>query len=113
MPITESSLSLADDEALLNCMREVGFRRVFLGNETPDAASLKEAQESQNRGCVLESVQKIQSYGMEVMAGSIVGFDNDPEDIFERQIDFIRKSAISTRHGRATKRLPGKQVDST
>ena len=31
---------------------------------------------------------------MEVMAGFIVGFDNDPEDIFERQIDFIRKSAI-------------------
>ena len=31
---------------------------------------------------------------MEVMAGFIVGFDNDPEDIFERQIDFIRESAI-------------------
>jgi hypothetical protein len=31
---------------------------------------------------------------MEVMAGFIVGFDNDPEDIFERQIDFIRQSAI-------------------
>src|SRR5438046_4285791 len=31
---------------------------------------------------------------MEVMAGFIVGFDNDPEDIFERQIDFIRRSAI-------------------
>jgi len=31
---------------------------------------------------------------MEVMAGFIVGFDNDPADIFERQIDFIRQSAI-------------------
>ena len=39
-------------------------------------------------------MKKIQSYGMEVMAGFIVGFDNDPEDIFERQIDFIRESAI-------------------
>ncbi len=31
---------------------------------------------------------------MEVMAGFIVGFDNDPTDIFQRQIDFIRASAI-------------------
>ncbi|HEU5238100.1 MAG TPA: DUF4070 domain-containing protein, partial [Pyrinomonadaceae bacterium] len=69
-------------------------RRVFLGIETPVEESLKEAQKSQNRGSLLNSVKKIQSYGMEVMAGFIVGFDNDPEDIFQRQIDFIRKSAI-------------------
>jgi radical SAM superfamily enzyme YgiQ (UPF0313 family) len=92
--LTESSVNLADDEPLLESMREAGFRRVFLGIETPVEESLKEAQKSQNRGNLLESVNKIQSHGMEVMAGFIVGFDNDPEDIFERQIDFIRKSAI-------------------
>jgi len=92
--ITESSVNLADDEPLLANMRDAGFRRVFLGIETPVEESLKEAQKSQNRGNLLDSVKKIQSYGMEVMAGFIVGFDNDPEDIFERQIDFIRKSAI-------------------
>jgi radical SAM superfamily enzyme YgiQ (UPF0313 family) len=92
--MTESSVNLADDEPLLNSMRDAGFRCVFLGIETPVEESLKEAQKSQNRGNLLDSVEKIQSYGMEVMAGFIVGFDNDPEDIFERQIDFIRKSAI-------------------
>ena len=92
--ITESSLNLADDEALLANMRDAGFRRVFIGIETPVEESLHEAQKSQNRGNLLESVRKIQSYGMEVMAGFIVGFDNDPADIFERQINFIRESAI-------------------
>jgi len=92
--ITESSLNLADDDALLANMRDAGFRRVFIGIETPVEESLHEAQKSQNRGDLLSSVKKIQSYGMEVMAGFIVGFDNDPLDIFERQIDFIRKSAI-------------------
>jgi radical SAM superfamily enzyme YgiQ (UPF0313 family) len=92
--ITESSVNLADDEPLLHSMREAGFSRVFLGIETPAEESLKEAQKSQNRGNLLDSVKKIQTYGMEVMAGFIVGFDNDPDDIFERQIDFIRKSAI-------------------
>ena len=92
--LTEASVNLADDEELLGNMQEAGFRRVFLGIETPVEESLKEAQKSQNRGNLLNSAKKIQSYGMEVMAGFIVGFDNDPEDIFERQIRFIRESAI-------------------
>jgi radical SAM superfamily enzyme YgiQ (UPF0313 family) len=92
--LTEASVNLADDDHLLDDMRRAGFRKVFLGIETPVEESLKEAQKSQNRGNLLESVRKIQSYGMEVMAGFIVGFDNDPDDIFERQIDFIRESAI-------------------
>jgi radical SAM superfamily enzyme YgiQ (UPF0313 family) len=92
--LTESSVNLADDEALLASMRDAGFRRVFLGIETPVEDSLKEAQKTQNRGNLLDSVKTIQSYGLEVMAGFIVGFDNDPADIFQRQIDFIRQSAI-------------------
>jgi radical SAM superfamily enzyme YgiQ (UPF0313 family) len=92
--LTEASVNLADDDELLVAMKDAGFRRVFLGIETPVEESLKEAQKSQNRGNLLDSVRKIQSRGMEVMAGFIVGFDNDPEDIFERQIEFIRQSAI-------------------
>lgn len=93
--ITEASVNLAEDDNLLELMRRANFRRVFLGIETPVPESLKEAQKGQNtRRDLLDSVKKIQSYGMEVMAGFIVGFDNDPEDIFERQINFIRESAI-------------------
>ncbi|HVQ37379.1 MAG TPA: radical SAM protein, partial [Pyrinomonadaceae bacterium] len=77
--LTEASVNLADDEELLDHMRSAGFSRVFLGIETPVEESLKEAQKSQNRGNLLESVRRIQSYGMEVMAGFIVGFDNDPD----------------------------------
>src|SRR5215467_3041888 len=93
--LTEASVNLADDDALLTGMREAGFHRVFLGIETPVKASLVEAQKTQNtRGSLLAAVRKIQGYGIEVMAGFIGGFDSDPEDVFERQIKFIRQSAI-------------------
>jgi radical SAM superfamily enzyme YgiQ (UPF0313 family) len=93
--LTEASVNLAEDDELLKGMQRAGFRRVFLGIETPVEESLKEAQKSQNtRRDLLDSVKRIQSYGMEVMAGFIVGFDNDPDDIFELQIKFIRESAI-------------------
>ncbi len=92
---TEASLNLAEDEELLTLMRAAHFSRVFLGIETPVAESLKETTKFQNlRKDLLESVKLIQAYGMEVMAGFIVGFDNDPPDVFERQIDFIRQAAI-------------------
>ena len=55
--ITEASVNLAEDEPLLDSMRSAGFRRVFLGIETPIEESLKEAQKSQNRG-KLESCRR-------------------------------------------------------
>ncbi len=68
---------------------------MFLGIETPVEESLIEAHKKQNtRGNLLDSVEMIQRYGMEVMAGFIVGFDNDPDNIFDLQVDFIRKSGI-------------------
>jgi radical SAM superfamily enzyme YgiQ (UPF0313 family) len=93
--LTEASVNLAEDDELLDGMRRAGFRRIFLGIETPVEESLKEALKTQNtRNNLLDSVRKIQRYGLEVMGGFIVGFDADPEDIFERQINFIRESAI-------------------
>jgi radical SAM superfamily enzyme YgiQ (UPF0313 family) len=108
---TEASVNLADDDNLLEMMRRAGFRRVFIGIETPVEASLKETQKEQNtHRDLLESVKKIQSYGMEVMGGFIVGFDNDPTDIFERQINFIRESAIPLATVSLLEALPDTQL---
>ena len=92
-------------------MRRAGFYSVFVGIETPAVESLKEAQKGQNtRRDLIDSIRKIQSYGMEVMAGFIVGFDHDPEDIFDVQIDFIRESAIPCSMVSLLTALPGTQL---
>jgi radical SAM superfamily enzyme YgiQ (UPF0313 family) len=76
-------------------MRSAGFNRVFLGIETPDAASHRAAGKIQNANAdLLAGVRRIQAHGIEVMAGFILGFDQDPPDIFERQVAFIREAAI-------------------
>src|SRR5689334_19330702 len=46
--ITEASVNLAEDDELLGGMRRAGFRRVFLGIETPVEESLKETRKGQN-----------------------------------------------------------------
>ncbi|HVB33660.1 MAG TPA: radical SAM protein [Patescibacteria group bacterium] len=108
---TEASVNLADDKQLLQMMKDARFNRVFLGIETPVESSLKEAQKMQNtRRSLLESVRRIRNYGMEVMAGFIVGFDNDPEDIFDKQVEFIEESAIPLAMVGLLQAVPGTQL---
>jgi len=93
--LTEVSINLADDKELMHMMVKAGFSRVFVGIETPDEESLTECSKTQNKNRnLMEGVQYIQSMGMEVSAGFIVGFDHDSSTIFQRQIDFIQNSGI-------------------
>ncbi len=95
--LTEASINISDDEELMRCMVKAGFRRVFVGIETPHEESLTECHKYLNRNRDLIScVKKIQKSGLEVMGGFIVGFDHDPPSIFEKQIHFIQKSGIVT-----------------
>lgn len=95
--ITEASINLADDLELMKLMTNAGFVDVFIGIETPNESSLAECNKKQNsKRDLIENVNVIQNHGMQVMAGFIVGFDNDPPEIFERMIDFIQESGIVT-----------------
>jgi radical SAM superfamily enzyme YgiQ (UPF0313 family) len=95
--ITEASIDLSDDEEIMQLMVKAGFDSVFLGVETPNEESLAECSKFQNKDRdLVASVNKIQKSGLNVMGGFIVGFDNDPPSIFEKQIEFIQKSGIVT-----------------
>jgi radical SAM superfamily enzyme YgiQ (UPF0313 family) len=92
---TEASINLAQDDSLMEGMVEAGFDMVFLGIETPVEETLLKAGKVQNtKASLMESVKKIQRRGIEVSAGFIIGFDSDPDDIFDRQIEFIQDSGI-------------------
>jgi radical SAM superfamily enzyme YgiQ (UPF0313 family) len=94
---TEASINLADDDELMQLMVTAGFDIVFVGIETPDANSLAECTKAQNQNRdLVASVKKLQKSGLEVQGGFIVGFDSDPESIFQAQIDFIQRSGIVT-----------------
>ena len=94
---TEASIDLADDEELIKQMIGAGFDNVFIGIETPDDRALKECHKFQNTNRdLIDSVKKLQKFGLKVRGGFIVGFDNDSPEIFERQIEFIQKSKIIT-----------------
>ncbi len=92
---TEASINLSDDDELMGLMTKAGFSTVFIGIETTELASLVECGKVQNTNRdLIQSVHKIQEYGLEVNGGFILGFDNDSASIFQKQIEFIRESGI-------------------
>ncbi len=92
---TEASINLADDEELLERMREASFFHVFIGIETPDPKLLKTTQKMQNiPGSPLEKLARIRRHGLHITAGFIVGFDGEERGVFETQRKFIQASGI-------------------
>jgi len=108
---TEASVNLSRETDMIEGMVEAGFRKVFLGIETPVQESLKLTQKVQNTTMdLVESVRKIQRAGLEVLSGFIVGFDSDPPDVFNRVIEFIKKAAIPVSMVGLLSALPGTQL---
>jgi radical SAM superfamily enzyme YgiQ (UPF0313 family) len=109
--ITQASVDLADDPEMLTLMVGANFTEVFLGLETPSTSSLQECNKRQNQGRdLVAAVRTIQSYGLEVMGGFIVGFDADPPSIFRDQVRFIAQAAIPTAMVGLLSLMPGTRL---
>src|SRR5262249_20328066 len=92
---TEASIDLAAHPDLIDAMAEANLPYRFLGIETPSEASLRETLKFQNlRGDSVAQIDIIHKRGLWVTAGFIVGFDSDDETIFDRQTEFIERTAI-------------------
>lgn len=92
---TEASLNLADDEALLTMLQKAGFFSVFIGIESPDPDVLIATRKKQNtRRDIAKSVHRIYDAGIWVLAGFIVGFDEENDHVAEEISALIEEAAI-------------------
>ena len=93
----ETSINLADNEELLQMMKDVDFRLVFVGIETPEDDVLEKVNKKINMNrSVIEATDKISSYGMVVNAGFIIGFDNESNQTAKKMIGCIQDTGICT-----------------
>ncbi|MDH4128356.1 MAG: B12-binding domain-containing radical SAM protein [Spirochaetota bacterium] len=94
--ITQVTLNVAEDEELLDLFKEANFYCLFIGIETPKKDSLIATNKGHNAKLDMkESIRRIQSRGIFIISGMIVGFDNDDEDIFALQRDFLIDSGLT------------------
>jgi hopanoid C-2 methylase len=91
----EATLNIAKCPDILQLMREAYFGTIFCGIETPELAALDAMQKSHNRALpLLEAVATINSYGLEVVSGIILGLDSDTAETADRLTEFIDRSHI-------------------
>ncbi|MBV9993998.1 MAG: B12-binding domain-containing radical SAM protein [Caulobacteraceae bacterium] len=91
----EATLNIARAPDLLAMMREAAFETVFCGVETPEPQALTAIAKSHNMMVpILEAVETLNRYGMEVVAGIIVGLDTDTSETGLRILEFVEASRI-------------------
>ena len=91
----EATLNLAKQSEILSLMREAHFHLVFVGIETPEVDALKAMRKEQNAALpMLEAIETLNSYGLEVTSGIILGLDTDTPDSEKRLKTFIDVSQV-------------------
>lgn len=91
----EATLNIARTPEILAMMREAGFDTIFCGIETPEPEALKAMSKQHNMMVpILEGVDTLNQYGMEVVSGIILGLDTDDLGSGRRILEFIEASHI-------------------
>src|SRR5689334_7952871 len=91
----EATLNIAKRPEILEKMREAAFVTIFCGIESPDPDALKAMQKDHNMMVpILEGVKTINSYGMEVVSGIIMGLDTDKPGTADALLRFVDESKI-------------------
>ena len=95
---TETDVSVAEDDELLDMLYPSGCRQVLIGFENPSSKSLEgidrinwKARQSEH---YLDAIEKIQSRGVSVCGCFIVGLDTDTTATFDELREFIDRSRL-------------------
>jgi len=95
---TETDISIADDDELLQLLARSGCRQILIGLESINPNSLdgidKANWKLKRQRHYMDAIKKIQSHGVTVNGCFIVGNDADDLGVFESLRDFIEESEL-------------------
>jgi radical SAM superfamily enzyme YgiQ (UPF0313 family) len=106
--VSQSSLDIADDPELLELARRAGCHGLFVGIETineKNLASVNKAFNSIQR--YRKRIAALQRHGIGIIAGIIVGMDNDEVEVFENTLRFLDETGIQAIQVNIMTPLPG------
>jgi radical SAM superfamily enzyme YgiQ (UPF0313 family) len=96
---TETDISIAKDEELLELMHDAGCAQVLIGFESPSISALDGLEQNTNWKAkqfqsYCEAVEKIQRHGITVNGCFIMGLDGSGPESFSAVHRFVRESGL-------------------
>jgi radical SAM superfamily enzyme YgiQ (UPF0313 family) len=106
--ITQSTLSIAEDEDLVRLAAKAGCIGLFVGLETFKKENLDSVNKNFNKvEQYREAIKLLHSCGIGVEAGIVFGFDNDTPDVFKNTLTTLDKLEVDVIQVSIFTPLPG------
>ncbi len=107
----QTDINIAKDDELLSLYAKSGGQYAFIGLESLSEKNLQRMNKSWNSpDTYAEAVKKIQKKGISILGSFIFGLDDDDPGVFERTVDFIRKTKIDAAQFHILTPFPGTRL---
>lgn len=109
--VSQCSLKIADDPELLYLAAKAGCKGLFIGIETLNEDNLASVGKEFNESKLYyERIAKIRGAGIGIIAGIIVGMDQDKPEVFQKTLAFLSKAQIDAVQVNIFTPLPGTPI---
>jgi len=106
--VSQCSIDIADDAEMLDLARRAGCRGLFIGIETVSERNLEAMNKAFNDSRrYRERIAAIRRKGIGIVAGMIVGLDDDDVGAFRRTLRFLQRTGIDSLQLNIMTPLPG------
>ena len=93
--VGQASTNVADDEEILELLRDSGCMGLAVGFETLSQRNIRDVGKGVNRTReYLERIRKIHAFGLGLAGNFIFGFDHDDEQTFAEVTEFVDRARL-------------------
>ncbi len=108
---SHASMNIAKDEELLQLCQKSGCAGLFIGFETLSDETLRAVGKRTNHPAeYLDAVRRIHDHGIGIDASFVFGLDEDDEAVFDRTLDFVKRSKVEIAYYSILTPYPGTRL---
>jgi len=109
--VSQGTLNIADDDELISLAQKSGCIALFVGIESVNEGTLKNAHKSFNKVKNYKRlIEKFHQHGIMIIGSFVFGFDEDDTSVFQKTLEFIEDAKIDFAQFSILTPLPGTEI---